>query len=135
MKQREIKFRAWSDVDKTMYYSDNKDNLKFVFYPDDWLVMTTHNRVWSHNSFSKKRRTSKDIIMQYTGLKDKNGQKEIYVGDIVDIGHNLYKFEIVFEQGCFGLLDRTATLSPFWQIDMNKLEVIGNIYENKDLLK
>lgn len=80
-------------------------------------------------------------IMQYTGLKDKNG-KEIYQGDIVH-GTTLFSLnnfdfirEVKFDQGMFGISD------PYEANEyLNKLchwvvfEVIGNIYENPELLE
>jgi hypothetical protein len=63
---------------------------------------------------------------QYTGLKDKNG-KEIYEGDIIDF-ENGYKDIIEFYSGCFKLQQGG------YQDDLRHGLVIGNIYENPDLI-
>lgn len=78
-------------------------------------------------------------LMQYTGLKDKNG-KEIYEGDVVS---NPYMYSGVVR---FGVVDTGCgccpTLAPQFFIDTEdgpepldeSPEVIGNIYENPELL-
>ena len=81
-------------------------------------------------------------LMQYTGVKDKNG-KEIYEGDIIK-----YKFPYdrrikhispVFymeSQASYGVLDIYKNEIPLYTISTNNyFEVIGNIYENKNLLE
>jgi len=70
------------------------------------------------------------ILMQFTGLKDKNG-KEIYEGDILDNEGARQKYEVIFHKGCFCIIQGGLGYHIF---NEKKVEIIGNIYENKDLL-
>lgn len=121
---REIKFRAWNDREKTMQYS----------------IMEI---------FSQITDDADNILMQYTGLKDKNG-KEIYDGDIVEIEDGKkyaekdttwnyqYKAVVEWKECCFDL-DRTISSFKYGGHDLyflaDKVEVIGNIYEDQSLIK
>ena len=80
--------------------------------------------------------TDELIIMQSTGLKDKNG-KEIFEGDIVKFGcpwhcdtcGKDHTAQVTWSNGAFWLFN-----CGDWSEDADKTEIIGNIYENPDLI-
>ena len=77
-----------------------------------------------------------DTVGQYTSLTDKNGTK-IFEGDIVKYGDTVHN--VVFEQrngtAYFGLVYSTLeTLSFGYYQDLKQIEVIGNIYDNPELV-
>ena len=84
------------------------------------------------------------VLMQCTGLKD-NNDALIYEGDIVLVldwtsaEKNTIKTKVIFEKGCFWLEDRYDSKITFQQIYtscmMRDIKVIGNIYENPELIK
>ena len=79
-----------------------------------------------------------DTIGQYTGLRDKDG-KEIYEGDIVYIGSNL-KAVVIWFNGSFRFKDELSCKATYFEdigVVMRDYDVciIGNIYDNPELLK
>jgi len=110
---REIKFRAW---DK----KENKFEGHFQIAPNGVLAMfDPMTASWG------KAEEDRFIVMQYTGLKDKNG-KEIYEGDIIDNEGARQKYEVIFHNGCFCI-----SRGPGYHIfNEKKVEIIGNIYEH-----
>ena len=81
-------------------------------------------------------------LMQYTGIKDKNG-KEIYEGDILRYSfpydrrlRHISPVSYLDTQASFGIVDFYGNNIPLYDIPTNNyFEVIGNIYENEELLQ
>ena len=103
---RELKFRLWNTVRKDMNYDGGMQML------GNKLIQDEHN-----------------ILMQFTGLKDKQG-KEIYEGDIVIFKNDICKIEFWMSE--FIMRDKLGGGYSLYLED--DIEVIGNIYENPELL-
>jgi len=71
-------------------------------------------------------------LIQCTGLKDKNG-KLIYEGDILKSSRGNTRVDFDNIEACFGV-SNFLTVTPFAVLLNQEWEVIGNIYENKELL-
>lgn len=136
---REIKFRIWDIELKQML---SKGSLSIDL----------------HEDICKELINEEQILMQFTGLKDKNG-KEIYEGDILKQGDEKHETLIevkfgngTFDSGCYEFTgfygvyiqvgfgggfkkgDLCEDLDEITQEECLRREVIGNIYENEELL-
>ena len=122
-------FRAWTEEGKAMYHD---------IYPfKDGTLLLSYDGI----AFDEVP-ASDFILMQSTGLKDKNG-KEIYEGDIVkyEAGCNTVTEEVVYDKNFAGFGVRhadTDIIFTFLQladvVDLISLEVVGNKYQNPELL-
>ena len=134
---RKIEFRAWFKEEKKMYGVSeihfSLEGIKYIVCCD----LETYDRPYFYVDL-------KDIeLIQYTGLKDTNGVK-IFEGDIVQInddwdtyGMNAgEKYEIYFYAGGFRCKPKyNAKSKGYWLDDGNDVVVLGNIYENPELLE
>ena len=125
---REIKFRAW-DIGQEMLDHENLMSQRYSKYDDDNISNDTSHK-----------------IMQYTGLKDKNG-KEIYEGDILENKRSGGVFEVLW-----GVPNESyAGWAVKWKLQdfdighinydllyfkerMDNCEILGNIHENPELI-
>ena len=116
LSSRLFKFRAFNPISKRMFL---------------WNELEAF---WSFEDISRiNNGNSSTILMQFTGLKDKKGI-EIYEGDILDCGIN--KLKVVFENGYFRTpyVDKNGNISNYRLNGWIECEVIGNIFENPELL-
>ena len=124
-----FKFRAWDRINDKWLSNKNCIEIGTGYLTDFFDVEQAFNRRY--------------VLMQCTGLKDKNG-KLIYDGDILGGIYHGY-IEYCDECKCFqlkvkdyGCLACEGDLHWYELVEaeeQNELEVIGNIYENKELLE
>jgi len=125
---REIKFRAWDKGKKIM------ERVFSLF----WYDGTLHIDIYGlGNREETAEFASRYEVMQYTGLKDKNGI-EIYEGDIIS-WHKFYKKRQPFGICIVKYAGNYYCLGGWYENDYpdtyKYCEVIGNIYENPELLE
>jgi uncharacterized phage protein (TIGR01671 family) len=117
---RVIKFRAWDEVTKEMLRPEghaDRNRLRVSFSGTVFEDGSPVNLV----------------LMQFTGLTDKNG-KEIFEGDIVqcNLVNYVVRYDWLFPKFVLGINNKSCR--DFWP-SQEEYEVIGNIYENPELLK
>lgn len=126
---REIKFRVWSKKDKNFLHN-TEINSDLIHADGKWYFL-------GGNELNEKY-----IVQQFTGLKDSKGN-EVWEGDIIKYTRliekerrivELFSF-IKFQDAKFGF-DLTGFNDMFYDLsDEPDFEVVGNIFENSELLK
>lgn len=125
----DIKFRGYNEINKKML---------------NWNELLDTNL---KNIFTMRKKDTGIILMQYTGLHDKNG-KEIYDKDIIHIHHKFFEeFNYVLKWNeedlryyLYSIDEKNLNsiggiLEAHLGSMINEIEVIGNIYDNPDLLE
>lgn len=134
----ELKYRVWCE-----YEIDGKIETSMES-PESWFLLTQGGKLWSYGPLQKPQPLGKEYIkaipLLYTGLKDLDGE-EIYKGDLIQNesgricevkwsekhGQWDASVKIIVEN------DNASGFSPEeWH---HAVKIIGNIYENSDLLK
>ena len=143
---REFKFRAWNKAQQIMHPNCgfHPSMASDLAAEDDYYNTHEEGRWIISPSFDNY------VLMQYTGLKDKNGT-EIYEGDILIIADAHFDgyadegdifseeiksditSEVVFTEGCFQIYYEEGAPIPLFGYTSDS-EIIGNIHQNPELL-
>lgn len=148
---REIKFRGIS-IDEWVYgmlYKVNEGDTEHG-EPIKYKIQTDEKE---YGEYVKCFITDENTIGQYTGLHDENG-KEIYEGDIIEFSYDVFtgNFDTKVGRGTVEFIDGAFYIKPFeiegkkikdidneewfliYTVNIDTLKVIGNIYDNPELL-
>jgi uncharacterized phage protein (TIGR01671 family) len=141
---REILFRGKSIMRGEWIYgylNQHRGNIRYdcdcepiadgCYYINDWQTKI------ETGMYGQDYKVDSSTVGQFTGLTDKNGVK-VFEGDIVRYGDTIHR--VVFEQrngtAYFGLVYAACETLPFGHYqDLKQIEVIGNIYDNPELLE
>ena len=123
---REIKFRAYHKERKEMF------EIASIDFEEKKAALSNETIKLLNVDFKQFE------LLQYTGLKDKN-DKEIYEGDILFFRDENTKYVVVWQDAAFIIKSieiRKYSEEMFWLDDTEICcEIVGNIYENKNLLE
>jgi uncharacterized phage protein (TIGR01671 family) len=148
---REMKFRLWNKDAKVMAYMGDFPDLYIRFHNDgSWLAQDKYNLL-ANDSFILS--SNDGILMQYTGLQDRYG-KEIYEGDILDVGVTSIAFRVL--DGKVKVADTSGLAEVCYDNDSASFvfgndnflyksiedgciesefpRVVGNVHENPELI-
>lgn len=122
---REIKFRGKTESNQFIFGDliqyENGDTAIFE------KKITRYG--YEATQISNRTKVDKETIGQFTGLHDKNG-KDVYENDLVLVNGQIY--EVVYVKGMFAIGIKGCGYVPLKNVIF---EIIGNIYDNKELLE
>ena len=128
------RYRAWISEADTM-----ANDLKGIDFENETVVL---RKLYYEDGFSVETEVfeveiGNAILMQSTGLVDKNG-KEIFEGDVVKMAKDVYSeptyYEVVRHRGGAYRLESKQHGCELW-LRHTDCEVVGNVYENRELLE
>jgi len=129
---RQIKFRAWSNRDKKMKYTEGEEIIlpPYGIYPRSKFVVLNHKMgKVCHESFAVGWQDGE--LMEWTGIEN------IYEGDILFFPELDKYADVFFNEGSFQILlpgeDESVNLTTQF-LDANYVEVAGNVFENPELI-
>lgn len=127
---RLFRFRAWVRNELMVNVISIDFNNEFITWDDN-----QYDRCVPPNKYYEIETFNDIVLMQYTNLNDREGQ-EIYEGDIVEwIGFSeIEKMQVYWRNGAW-YFNRFECNNVDWNsVDTTKIKVIGNIFENPELL-
>ena len=126
---KEIKFRAWDDVEDLMYYTGEETDI--IFYFDDNGIVA--EKILGDYETEKLPYLK---YMPFTGLYDRKGTP-IYEGDIAKSGKRLFvaRWNNDIASFVWEPLDGKSSYPCFNVGTVKNVEIVGNIYENPELLE
>ncbi|MGU8572136.1 YopX family protein [Clostridium perfringens] len=138
---RDIKFRVWDKTSDSMLYQDDFERVEIDTKNKMVTLIAEEESDKSHYVLDYEDGIEAEI-MRYTGLKDKNG-KEIYEGDIVSFYNDEeYRFKstnalVIYDSAAFMLEHKKLGKEYLGEMDIENMciKIIGNIYENPELLE
>jgi uncharacterized phage protein (TIGR01671 family) len=136
---REIKFRAWDNENKCFFADTNRayDNVieQLLISPAGDINLRKMNGMYHESMFP-----GRFVLQQYTGLKDIDS-RDIYEGDICEAEQVLYPLTgtrtgiVKYHDGSYLLEDLNGLDGDFLFSETAETRIIGNIYENPELLE
>ena len=152
---REIKFRGKPTENNTSYIEEGAFVYGALIVCDNkyYIALNVNDNINRDDYEVYMIEVIPETVGQYTGLKDKNG-KEIYEGDIVEFSYDIFtgNFDTKIGKGIVEFIQGAFYIKPFeiegkkakdiedeewfllYSVNEDTLEVIGNIYDNPELL-
>lgn len=143
---REIKFRAWDECRKKMFYSlfewDDNYSESFQFINGVLKAFVTHDPNPHVAGNGEEIVTYECPVMEFSGLLDKHGV-EIYEGDIykdadfsyiIDFGEYEFEGDVWFGMHSRCISDTYNHCGPLCKEDNHVIEVVGNRFQHPELL-